>query len=65
MTALSIERFVRPARRSAATPRIRAGLTARTTTIGKSVRAARAFENAVSPAEQLRVMERFAASIAR
>ena len=65
MTALSIERFVRPTRHAAAAPRIRAGFTARTTTIGKSVRAAQALENAVSPSAQLRVMEHFASSIAR
>jgi hypothetical protein len=65
VTALSIERLVHPTRRSAAAPRIRAGLIVRATTIGKSVRAAQAFEAAVSPTAQLRVMERFAASIDR
>jgi hypothetical protein len=61
MTALSLERIVHP-RRSAA-PRIRTVLSAGTTMIGQSIRAAQEMDAVVSPGAQLRVAERFAARI--
>ena len=60
MTALSLERIVRP-RHSA--PRNRTGFIAATTMIGTSIRAAQEMDAVVSPGAQLRVMERFAARI--
>jgi hypothetical protein len=60
MTSLSLERLVHPLR--ATTPRT-GTLTDRTTLIAESIRAAREFDNVVSPGAQLRVMERFAARI--
>ena len=61
MTALSLERIVHP--RRSATPRIRTALSAGTTMIGQSIRAAQEMDAVVSPGAQLRVMERFAARI--
>ena len=61
MTALSLERIVRP--RHSAAPRTRIGFTATTTMIGTSIRAAQELDNVVSPGAQRRVMERFAARI--
>ena len=61
MTALSLERIVRP--RHSAARRTRHGFTAATTMIGTSIRAAQEMDAVVSPGAQLRVMERFAARI--
>ena len=61
MTALSLERIVHP--RRPVTPRIRTVLSAGTTMIGQSIRAAQEMDAVVSPGAQLRVMERFAARI--
>ena len=61
MTALSLERIVRP--RHSAAARTHSGFTAATAMIGTSIRAARELDAVVSPAAQLRVVERFAARI--
>ena len=61
MTALSLERIVRP--RHSAASRTRTGFTAATSMIGESIRAAQELDNVVSPGAQRRVMERFAARI--
>ena len=63
MTALTLERLVRPSR-SAVAPRIGSVLTARTTMVGRSIQAARELDNAASPTARLRVLERFSSSIA-
>jgi hypothetical protein len=61
MTALSLERIARP--RHSAARATRTSFTARTTMIASSIQAARELDNVVSPAAQLRVMERFASRI--
>jgi hypothetical protein len=63
MTALSLERIVHPRPRRSAAPRLRTVLSARTTMIEQSIRAAQELDAVVSPGAQLRVMERFAARI--
>ncbi len=63
MTAVSLERIIRP-RRSAG-PDLRSVLTARATLVVQSVKAARELDAVVSPGAQLHVVERFAARIDR